>query len=281
MLSGRLALVLALLAGCGGAARPAAEPKAAEEAAPPPPPRLSVAMSAARSEPVNTNLDDYLPILNRATGKPDPAATYRVPVARSPVDGAPDALVTMVVASEVGDLYVGRLMPIIGQLQATYGNDLRIVWKSFIVRPLESQAAALGLCAAGRQGLYAAYLREAYDRIFVPSPGKVDHRAVNAETAGDVARTIGADADVWMRDFYSFDCRDQVIADQQLMSSLGVTAAPVTFINGRYQLGAKTLADYTTLIDETLRTARAAVSSNPSQAASYYTRLMATARTTP
>ena len=89
-------------------------------------------------------------ILNRATGKPDPAATYRVPVARSPVDGAPDALVTMVVASEVGDLYVGRLMPIIGQLQATYGNDLRIVWKSFIVRPLESQAAALGLCAAGR-----------------------------------------------------------------------------------------------------------------------------------
>lgn len=271
-----------LLSACGGRApRPSAPaPEKAEEA--PPPPRLATGMSMAEATVAfNDNLDDYLPILNKAAGKPDPAATYRVPVARSPVDGNPDALVTMVVASEVGDLYIGRLLPVIGQLQAAYGEDLRVVWKSYIVRPLESQLAALALCAAGRQGLYAAYLRAAYDRVFAPSPGHVDHRAITPTEAAEVAVEVGADAERWNMDFRSFDCRDQVVADQQLLTSLGVPAAPVTFINGRYQLGAKSLADYRAVIDDALRVARAAVARNPAQAATYYTRLMATARTAP
>src|SRR5690606_15493359 len=61
--------------------------------------------------------------------QPDPNAIYRVPVGDSPVKGAADALVTIVIFSEFQCPFCNRVRPTLDQIEERYGRDVRFVFK--------------------------------------------------------------------------------------------------------------------------------------------------------
>jgi protein-disulfide isomerase len=225
------------------------------------------------------DVEAYLPALTRASGTIDPKARYRVPVGRSPVDGEAGALVTWVIATDVGDPGAARLLATVTELRARYGADLRVVWKSFIASPQASQAGALGLCAAGRQGQAAGFLAEAHRRTFGASTYTTSAR-ITLDDVDQIGAALGLDAR-FATDVCARACRDEVIADQRLALSLGASAAPATWINGRPVAADTTITVLRSIIDAALRDARTSVGDDPARAASYYQRLISTARTAP
>ena len=84
--------------------------------------------------------------------EPDRAKTYSVPIDGDPFDGPADAKVTLVKAYDYACPYCERVRDTMDELRKKYGNDLRIVYKQFVVHPQVATAGALAFCAAAKQG---------------------------------------------------------------------------------------------------------------------------------
>lgn len=232
----------------------------------------------AESPPVPADppeLAAYLPTLPAAAGSPDPAMVYAVPLHDSPSVGLAGAPVTVVTTYEFADPYSDRLRPTFVALRERYGKDLRLVWKHFIVHR-QVQVAALGACAAARQGKFEPFMNELYDRVFADGQRRWDLGAVSAVAAG-----VGLDAQRFDTDLRSQGCKDEVIRDQSLFAGLGQAAVPVTWINGRPLMGAQPIESFVQVIDEELAKAKAALARKGAKAADYYPNLVKTGRTSP
>src|SRR3954463_16237907 len=84
--------------------------------------------------------------------EPDKAKTYSVPVDGDPFDGPADAKVTVVKAYDYACPYCEKVRETMDGLRQKYGNDVRIVYKQFVVHPQVATAGALAFCAAAKQG---------------------------------------------------------------------------------------------------------------------------------
>src|SRR5689334_4794149 len=84
--------------------------------------------------------------------EPDRAKTYAMPIDGDPVDGPADAKVTLVKAYDYACPYCEKVRDTMDELRKKYGNDLRIVYKQFVVHPQVATAGALAFCAAAKQG---------------------------------------------------------------------------------------------------------------------------------
>ena len=231
---------------------------------PPPPP------------PDPPELAAYLPPSPRATGQPDPAARYAVPLHDSPSIGPKAAPVTMVVTFEFADPYGDRLRPTIDQLAEHYGNDLKVVWKHFIVHQDKAQVSALAACAAAKQGQFRPFM----NAMFTASVAPGGNRRWDLEATKLVAGGVGLDLARFDTDLRSEACKRDVIRDQQLFVGLGQAAVPVTWINGRVLQGAQPYESFAALIDEELATARAKLGKR-GKVEGYYDSLVKAGRTSP
>jgi protein-disulfide isomerase len=233
---------------------------------PPPPP------------PDPPELASYLPARSpRPPGQPDPAAHYAVPLHDSPSSGPKAAPVTLVVTFEFADPYGDRLRPTLDQLAASYGADLKIVWKHFIVHYDRAQVSALAACAAARQGKFQPFM----NAMFAASIAPGGNRRFDLEATKIVASGQGLDLARFDKDLRSDACKAEVIRDQQLFESLGQGAVPVCYINGRVLQGAQPYDSFAKLIDEELATARTALSKRGAKVEDYYPGLVKTGRTAP
>jgi protein-disulfide isomerase len=188
--------------------------------------------------------------------EPDPARIYGVPVGHSPVAGAANAKVTLVMAGEFACPFCRKAWDTVEELRKKYGADLRVVYKSFVVHPQRATVAAKAACAAQRQGKWHAMAELLWAKAF-DAAGENDH-AFEASNIDGLAAEARLDMKKYRADFDGA-CLTDVKAEQDEMTRFGVMATPTFFINGRYLAGAQPIEAFSTLIDEELAKANAAI----------------------
>jgi protein-disulfide isomerase len=177
---------------------------------------------------------------------------WALPIDGSPVNGSPDALVTLVEFSDYQCPYCGRAHSTIQQLQKDYGSRLRVVMKEYplvTIHPM-ARGAALAALAAGAQGKYW----EMHNKLFA------NQRALDAASMEGYARDVGLDIPRYQADLANPASAALIARDTELGNGIGVSSTPAIFINGRrLPGGASPIEVFKTLIDEELAKAEAMV----------------------
>lgn len=192
---------------------------------------------------------------------PDPTMTYAVPIAGSPVRGGATALVTIVRAGEYACPFCAKVRTTLDQIAKHYGNDVRIVYKHFVVHPQTANGAAHAACAAHRQGKFWEMDELLWDNTFAK-------REFDAAKIEALAASLGLDMTTYRVDLVGA-CPKIVQAEMAEMTKVGVGATPAFFVNGRFLSGAQPFPAFQALIDEELAKAKAAVKQGTKRAAYY------------
>jgi protein-disulfide isomerase len=211
---------------------------------------------------------------------PDPAKTYAVPVDGDPFDGPADAKVTIVKAYDYACPFCEKVRGTMDELRKRYPNDLRVVYKQFVVHPQVATTGALAFCAAGRQGKAVEMDRLLWDKGFNGHNYDKDAAGENGGPAQKCweaaagcpvvlgfAKEIGLDENKFKTDMK--DCVQLKDKDMRELSSLGTAATPSFFINGRFISGAVPIENFTAVVDEELGRAKERIAQG-TPAAQYY-----------
>ncbi|HET9992375.1 MAG TPA: thioredoxin domain-containing protein [Kofleriaceae bacterium] len=212
--------------------------------------------------------------------EPDKAKTYAVPIEGDPFDGPADAKVTLVKAYDYACPYCEKVRETMDQLRQKYGNDLRVVYKQFVVHPQVATAGALAFCAAAKQGKgpqMDAFLWDKgfkahnYDKDATAEGGAAAQKCWESAAGCPVvlgfAKELGLNENQFKTDMK--DCQQLTQKDMRDLQQLGVGATPSFFINGRFMSGAMPMENFTALVDEELKKANEKIQSG-TPAANYY-----------
>jgi protein-disulfide isomerase len=182
--------------------------------------------------------------------RPDPAKVYAVATAGAPAIGPDVAPLTVVMAYEYACPWCSRQQDAFQAIRAAYGDDVRFVYRPFVVHEEVASDAAVAACAADRQGRFAevndalwkgVFAKRAFDRASVESAA--------SSVAGIDATRLRSDMDG--------DCRAVLAREREALSALGVNGTPQVWVNGRPVPGGfKSLEAMKPLLDEELARAR-------------------------
>jgi protein-disulfide isomerase len=175
-----------------------------------------------------------------------------VPITGAPVRGNPNAPVTIVEFSDFHCAFCRRAHPVIQELLAKYGDQIRLVYKDMPLDNLHPSARAAseaGLCA-NAQGKFWEF----HDKLFASGPDS------SPATLNRLAQEVGIDVAPFEACYKERRFKAQVEASVQSGSRLGVTGTPTFFINGRTLTGALPLASFVQVVDEELKRAQPAAS---------------------
>lgn len=207
----------------------------------------------------------------RPSGRPDPAAYYKVEIGDAQAIGPDTALVTIVTWSDFQCPFCARVSPTIDQLRKDYGKDLRYV---FMHNPLafhkQAEPAARAAEAAGEQGKFW----EMHDLLFKNS------RDLTEKNFAKWARKLGLDVKRFKRDFASSTIAKRVEEQQRKGTALGARGTPSFFVNGRFLSGAQPVASFKVLIDEEMKKAEAKVAAGTPRSG-VYAATIASGKTSP
>jgi protein-disulfide isomerase len=199
----------------------------------------------------------------QAPPEPDPSTVYAVPVDGSPVEGPADAKVTIVKAFEFACQFCERSRSTLKEIRSKYGNDVRIVYKHFIVHQDDAVAPARAVCAAHLQGKFTAMKDAIWDHGFNAG------RDLSEENMKRQARRVGLNMRRFEQDMKG-PCAERVEKDHALLSRVGVQGTPYFYINGRLVRGAMPFDMFQQLIDEELAKANEVIQTQGVKAADYY-----------
>jgi len=207
---------------------------------------------------------------SRQSEGPDPKQTYSVVVDGYPSEGPATAKITMVMAFDYADPFSDKNRGVRVELRKKYGNDLRIVYRNFVVHPTTATAAALGGCAAHRQHKFFDYDTVAWEKGF--KAHTFDTQDCWTSPAGcpvttGFAREAKLDLAKFKRDMVA--CEKAVHDDMADLQGFHVGATPTFFINGRPLIGAQPAETFEALIDDEMRLANMRIA-NGASAATYY-----------
>jgi protein-disulfide isomerase len=154
--------------------------------------------------------------------------------ADDPAIGPKDARVTVIEFSDFQCPFCSQAVPVVKELEKTYGKELRITWKHL---PLSfhqnAMPAALAAEAAREQGKFW----EMHDRLFA------NQAALTDITFEKQARELGLDVTRFKASLASPETRKRVEADAALASAAGVTGTPTFLVNGEQVVGSGALRD--------------------------------------
>jgi protein-disulfide isomerase len=213
-----------------------------------------------------------------ARPEPDRAQVYAIPVDGYPSHGPADAKVTLVAARDYACPFCEKSRETLVELRKKYGNDLRIVYRSFIVHPQFATAAALAACAAAKQGKFDAIDDALWEKGF--KARSFDDRKSGADpqcwtTSAGCSVVLGFARDANLKlDRFKADmrsCEAEVGADMRELAGFALNATPTFFINGRYMIGAAPASTFEALIDEELAKANQRIQAGTPRAAYYKT----------
>ena len=212
--------------------------------------------------------------------EPDKAKTYAISVDGDPFEGPGDAKVTIVKAYDYACPYCQKVRPTMDELRKKYGNELRVVFKQFVVHPQVATAPALAFCAAAKQGKAIEMDALLWDKGFTEHNFDKDASGEGAGPGGKCwespagcpvvlgfAQQLGIDQNKFKTDMK--ECQALIQKDMRDLQALGVGATPSFFINGRFVSGAMPIDVFTALIDEELKKANDRIQSG-TPAAQYY-----------
>jgi len=195
--------------------------------------------------------------------RPEPTATYSVPVEGDPFVGPADAKVTIVKGFEFACPFCMRVLPTIEQIKKEYGKDVRVVYKNFIVHPSVATTPALASCAAHMQGKYDQMAHLIWEKGFNAN------RNLGEDNMKAIAKEVGLDMGKFEKDMKGPECQKKVRQDQAELSKVGTTGTPAFYINGRFLSGARPFEQFKAVIDEELKKADERIKGGTS-AANYY-----------
>jgi protein-disulfide isomerase len=174
---------------------------------------------------------------------PDPTRKVEVPLGDAPVRGPADAEVAIVEYSDFECPFCARVVPTLNQIQETYGDKVKLVYKHLPLRiHPQAQPAAAASEAARLQGKFW----EMHDKIFANQRELSDAKYV------EWARELGLDVERFERDRKSEAVLARIKKDEEEAARLGVGGTPAFFINGRFLSGAQPFDSFKRMIDEEL-----------------------------
>ena len=178
----------------------------------------------------------------------DTAATYRIGLGLPGHSAGPDdALVTVVVWSDLECPYCARLAPTLARLRAERAADVRLVLRHLPLTGHDgADLAAEAVVEAGRTGKAWAL----HDLIFASDRPRT--RAMLLE----LGERAGVDPVALAAALDDHRHRDVVLADGAAASALGTTGTPTLFVNGRPLIGAVAYETLVAAVDEQLAAAR-------------------------
>jgi protein-disulfide isomerase len=206
-------------------------------------------------------IEDMIREATQGPKEPDPAVVYAVPVDGDPYRGPEHAKVTMVEAFEFACPFCAKVNPTVDALLAKYPNDLKVVYKYFVVHEV-AVVPGLASCAAGRQGKFAEMEHLIWEKGFAV-------RDLSPENMDKLAQEAGLDMKRYKADIEGESCKNWLMQSQQQLQQVGTAGTPAFYINGRYVSGAQPLETFTALIDEELAKANQAISSGVALEAYY------------
>ncbi len=174
-------------------------------------------------------------------GVPDPVKVYAVPVGTSPQRGAADAKLTVIVFEDFKCPFCQRVQATLGDLEAKYGKNLRVVFKHYIVHQ-NAKGLHLAAAAAAEQGKFW----DMHDFLFK------DISATDGQNAADYAKNLRLDVKRWQETIDSGRAQAMIDGDMKLGTQFGVRGTPAFFINGRYLAGAQPVDVFEKLCDQEL-----------------------------
>ncbi|MEM9462201.1 MAG: thioredoxin domain-containing protein [Myxococcota bacterium] len=176
-----------------------------------------------------------------ATGRPDNAVNYAVPLGEDPaIRGPQGALVTVVMFGDFQCPYSQRVLDTLDRLLAK-DREIRLVFRH---NPLamhdEADIAARAAIAAGTQGKFWPMHDKLYDNQHALS--EANFRIWAGELGLDLAR--------FDRDYHDSATAARVQADIATAKKFGATGTPSFFVNGRYLGGAQPLHAFEEVVTE-------------------------------
>ena len=172
-----------------------------------------------------------------------PAAAQASPASTIPITKPNVKVSSPVVLEEYGDYQCppcGALYPILKQIEAEYGNQLKIVFHHFPLTKIHKNAmtAARAAEAARNQNKFW----EMHDRLYRNQDAWKDLDDPR-QTFIQYARELGMNADRFTRDLDSPQVEQRITDDMQKGAGLGVTGTPTAFIEGHMLRYEATTAD--------------------------------------
>jgi protein-disulfide isomerase len=188
-----------------------------------------------------------LPKPGRDPNAPDPDTRYRADIKGAPVRGGRDALVTIVEWGDFQCPFSERAETTLAELMATYGDDLRLVWRD---QPLpfhaNAEPAAMAARAAATQGKFWAM----HDRLYA-------HQSqLDLESLERYAGELGLNVARFKDALTSKSLQVAVQADAAAGKRIGATGTPAFFINGKFLSGAQPIEAFEKAIDAELKEAK-------------------------
>jgi protein-disulfide isomerase len=165
--------------------------------------------------------------------------------ASGPQRGPNDAPVTIVEFSDFECPFCGRLEPVFGQLQKAYPTQVRLIYRHMPLtsqHPSAGRAAEAAVCAE-KQGKFW----EMHDLLFA------EQTSLSDAALKEKAKRIGLEAKVFDACLDSGDAKAALKVDQAAYEKLGLSATPVSFVNGRFVNGAVTYDNLMSIVEDELR----------------------------
>ena len=184
-----------------------------------------------------------------AEQKEDDKTVWKVPAGDSPVKGNPNALVTIIEFSEFQCPFCSKVLPTIEEVQKTYGDKVRVVFKHNPL-PFHNRALPASMLAIearsqkGDKGFWAAH-----DILFK------NQQKLNDEDLLGYAKELGLDEAKAKIAITDKKHEGVVAADQELADAVQASGTPHMFVNGRRLVGAQPIEKFKTIIDEEIKKA--------------------------
>lgn len=195
--------------------------------------------------------------------RPDPAKVYAVATAGAPAVGPDVAPLTIVMAYEYACPWCSRQQEAFQAIRGAYGDDVRFVYRPFVVHEEVASDAAVAACAADRQGKFAEVNEALWRDVFAK---RAFDRASVERVAGGVS---GIDA-AKLRADMDGECRTVLARERDALTTLGVNGTPQVWVNGRPVPGGfKSLDAMKPLLDEELARAKERIAAGTPRDAYY------------
>jgi predicted DsbA family dithiol-disulfide isomerase len=145
-----------------------------------------------------------------------------------------------------------------------YGNDVRVVYKHFVVHPQVATTPALAACAAHKQGKFTEMEHLIWEKGFKAN------RNLSKENMVTLAKEAGLNMDQFQKDMDGQECAQTIRKDQAELSRVGTSGTPAFYINGRFLSGARPIDQFKVLVDEELKKANDRIGKGEATVADYY-----------